>query len=381
VETRRNFLRKTAAAGIAGIVASGAAPVFAKERAGKSGVTLEQAWNVHRKCLIIDGHNDGPVERVARKENPINWTRIDPSYQTDIPRMTGNGQQYAAFIIVGDGPVANVWATTERIMKLIDLYPKNIMPVLSSADAVRAGKSGKLGVIFSIEGPAKWLEGRIETLHILYRLGIREMSITHGEGGNDPASLQGAPSLFRLCTAEERKAERKNAGGLTSFGLEVLKTQNALGIVTDVSHINDKTFYDVIEHTTKPPISSHTNVFALCPHSYNMTDDQLKALAAKGGVIGIIPYHGLLDPDPKKETIDRVVDHIFYVADLVGIDTVGIGSDFDGGANLSEIPDGSQLVNLTRAMLSRGLTEEEIKKIWGGNFLRVLRQTIDKPEK
>ncbi len=112
-----------------------------------------------------------------------------------------------------------------------------------------------------------------------------------------------------------------------------------------------------------------------------MTDDQLRALAAKGGVIGIIPYHGLLDTDPKKETVDRVVDHILYAADLVGIDAVGIGSDFDGGSDLSDISDGSQLVNLTRAMLARGLTEKEIQKIWGGNFLRVLRQTIDNPQK
>ena len=381
METRREFLQKTAAAGIAGIVASGVAPVFAKERAAPSGVTLEEAWKVHRKCLIIDGHNDGPVERVARKENPINWMNRDTSYQTDIPRMKENGQQYTAFMIVGNGLVANVWATTERIMDLIDLYPNNIMKVLSSADTVRAGKTGKMGVILSIEGPAKWLEGRIETLHVFYRLGIREVSITHGEGGNDPASLQGTPSPFRLCTAGEREEERKKAVGLTAFGREVLKTENELGIVTDLAHINDKAFYDVLEHTTRPPISSHTNVFALCQHSYNLTDDQLKALSAKGGVIGIIPYHGLIDTDPQKETIDRLVDHILYVADLVGIDTVGIGSDFDGGADLSGISDGSQLVNLTRAMLARGLNEEEIEKIWGGNFLRVLRQTIDKPEK
>jgi membrane dipeptidase len=349
-----------------------------KERIAKSGVTLEQAWEIHRKCLIIDGHNDGPVERVARKENPINWMKRDPSYQTDIPRMMVNGQKYTAFMIVGDGLVANVWATTERILDLIDLYPKYIMKVLSSRDVIRCGKEGKLGVIFSIEGPAKWLEGRIETLHILYRLGIREMSITHGEGGHDPASLQGAPSLFRPCTAEEREAERKKKEtGLSPFGLEVLKAQNTVGMVTDVSHINDRTFYDVIEHSSKPPISTHTNVFSLCNHSYNMTDDQLKALAAKGGVIGIIPYRGLVDPDPQKETIDRVVDHMLYVADLVGIDTVGIGSDFDGGANI--VSDGSQLVNLTHAMLARGLTEEEIRKIWGGNFLRVLQKTIDKP--
>jgi membrane dipeptidase len=381
METRREFLQETAKVGIAAIVASGVAPAFAKERIGKNAVTLEQAWNVHRKCLIIDGHNDGPVERVARKENPINWRNIDTSYQTDIPRMTGNGQQYTAFMIVGNGLMANVWATTERIMELIDLYPKNIMKVLSSGDVINAGKSGKLGVIFSIEGPQKWLEGRIETLHIFYRLGIREVSITHGEGGNEPSSLQGSPSPFRFCTPEEREEDRKKAIGLTSFGFEVLKMENELGIVTDISHINDKAFYDVIEHSKKPPISTHTNAYSLCKHSVNMTDDQLKALAEKGGVIGIMPHQKYLDVDPQKNNIDRVVDHILYVADLVGIDTVGIGTDFDGGANLPGMSDGAQLVNLTRAMLARGLTEEEIKKIWGGNFLRVLKQTIDKPEK
>ncbi|MFA6473091.1 MAG: membrane dipeptidase, partial [Candidatus Latescibacterota bacterium] len=173
METRREFLKKTAIAGISGIVTSGAAPAFAKGRTVKNGVSLEEAWAVHRKCLIIDGHNDTPVERVARKENPMNWMQKDMSYHTDIPRMKGNGQQYCGFMIVGNGPVANIWVTTERAMKTIELYPKDIMQVLTTADAVHAGKSGKVGAIFAVEGAAKWLEGRIETLHILYRLGIR----------------------------------------------------------------------------------------------------------------------------------------------------------------------------------------------------------------
>ena len=97
--------------------------------------------------------------------------------------------------------------------------------------------------------------------------------------------------------------------------------------------------------------------------------------------MGIVVVPSFIDDDPKKATIDRLVDHILYVADLVGIDTVGFGSDYDGFSEIPVVPDVSQLVNLTRAMLARGLTEEEIKKFWGGNFLRVLRQTIDKPEK
>ena len=125
---------------------------------------------------------------------------------------------------------------------------------------------------------------------------------------------------------------------------------------------------------------SHTAVFSLCHNWRCLTDDQIKALASLGGVMGIVVLPGFIDDNPAKATIDRVVDHILYVTDLVGIDTVGFGSDYDGFSDPPIVPDVSQLVLLTRAMLARGLTEEEIRKFWGGNFLRVLRQIIDKPK-
>jgi len=381
METRRKFLQETASVGIAAIVASGVAPAYAKERAAKSGVTLEQAWAVHRKCLIIDGHQDTSVRRFARKENPESWMKRDTSYHSDIPRMTEGGQQYVGLFLVEDSAVTDLWTITEFILEQIDTHPEDLMLVLSSQDAVRAGKTGKVGIIMEIEGPARWLNGNVNILRLLYRLGVRSVHITHGEGGSDPTFLQGTRSVTGACTLADREAQRKNAVGLTPFGLEVLKTENEMGIVTDLSHTNDKAFFDVIEHTTRPPIMSHTAVFSLC-HQYRcLTDDQIKALAAKGGVMGIVVLPGFIDADPEKATIDRVVDHILYVADLVGIDTVGFGSDYDGFSAPPIVPDVSQLVLLTRAMLARGLTEEEIRKFWGGNFLRVLRQTIDKPEK
>ena len=378
MKTRREFLKSAAAGGIAGIVASGIAPVLAKAAGSAKQVSPEEAAAVHKRCLIVDGHNDVPVERVARKENPLNWMQRDLSYHTDVPRMKGDGQQYTAFMIVGNGPIANVWSTLERVQEQIEAYPKDIMKVLTSADAVRAGKTGRVGVMMSIEGAGKWLEGRIETLHVFHRLGVRAVGITHGEGGSDAASLQGAPSIYRECTMEERDKDRKESIGLTPFGREVLKTENELRIITDLSHINDRAFYDVMELSTLPPVMSHTAVYSLCPHARCMTDDQIKALAAKGGVMGIAFAPMFIDTDPAKATIDRVVDHILYVRDLVGIDTVGIGTDFDGlGTTVPVVPEVSQLVNLTRAMLARGLTEKEIQKIWGGNFLRVFRKTID----
>jgi membrane dipeptidase len=250
-----------------------------------------------------------------------------------------------------------------------------MMLVKTAQDAVRAGKQNKVGCILSIEGAGRWMEGNMERLYIYHRLGFRLVGITHGEGGKEPTMLQGAPSIYRPCTPEERENDRKNSLGLTDFGKEVLKAENELGIVTDLSHINDRAYYDVMELSAKPPIMSHTGVYSLCQQARCMTDDQIKAMARKGGVMGICFAPQFIDNDEKKATVDRVVEHILYVADLVGIDTVGIGTDYDGlGSTIPVVPEVSQLVNLTRSMMEHGLTDDEIKKIWGGNMLRVLKQ-------
>ncbi len=381
METRREFTGRTAVATFAATVLSSVAATSAKKRLAREGVTLEQAWNVHRKCLIIDGHQDTSVRRFARKEDAKGWLKRDPSYHADIPRMTEGGQHYVGLFLVEDGAVTNLWTITEFILEQIDAYPEHFMLVLSSQDAIRAGKTGKVGMLMEIEGPARWLNGNVDVLRLLYRLGVRCVHITHGEGGSEPAFLQGTRSATGPCKPEDRDAQRKNAIGLTPFGLEVLKSENELGIITDLSHANDKAFYDVLELSTRPPIVSHTAVFSLCHNWRCLTDDQIKALAAKGGVMGVVLLPEYIDADPQKATIDRVVDHILYVADLAGIDAVGFGSDYDGFSDTPIVPDVSQLVNLTRAMLARGLSEAEIAKFWGGNFLRVFQQTIDKPGK
>jgi membrane dipeptidase len=381
METRRTFLRDTAAAGIAAILAARVAPAFAKERTPKGGVTLEQAWAVHRKCLIVDGHQDTSVRRFSRKQDPKSWMQRDTSYHCDIPRMTEGGQQYTGLFLIEDSSVTSLWTITEFILQELEEHPDKLMMVTSSKDAVKAGKSGKVGVLLEIEGPAMWLKGNLDIVRLLYRLGLRSMHITHGEGGSELTFLQGTRSITGACKPEDREAQRRNAVGLTPFGIEVVKAQNEMGIIVDLSHTNDKAFFDVIERSTKPPIMSHTAAFSQC-HQYRcLTDDQIKALAARGGVMGMILLPGFIADDPKDATTDRVVDHILHVVDLVGIDTVGFGSDFDGFDGPPVVGDASQLVQLTRAMLARGLTEEEIQKFWGGNFLRVMRQVIDKPGK
>jgi len=368
--TRREFVIGAAAAGLA---------AASQSRVKKPGVTLEQARAVHQRALIIDGHNDVPVERIHRGEKPFRWKQRDPAYHTDLPRMKEGGYD-AGFFIVGDGPTANLWVTIDQVLSQIEANPDDFLLVLRSQDAVRAGKEGKVGVLMAIEGAGRWLDGKVEVLRILDRLGVRSVGITHGEGGNQPGALQGSRSPYGRATPQQREAERKNAGGLTAFGTEVLKTGNQLGILMDLAHINDKAFYEVLEHSSQPPIVSHTAVFALSEHWRCLTDDQIKALAGAGGAMGIAFAPEFIHADPKRATIDRLVEHICYVADLVGVDYVGIGSDFDGlGKTIPVVPDVSQLVNLTRSMLAHGLSEDEIQKVWGGNFLRLLRKSIDAP--
>jgi membrane dipeptidase len=282
----------------------------------------------------------------------------------------------ASFFIVGDGPKSNVYVTTERMLAQIDAYPEDLMLVRSSKDVEQAHETGKIGIIMSIEGAGRWLGGEADILHILYRLGIRSVGITHGEGGDEAVYLQGSKSPFGFCTAKDREQERKEGSGLTAFGREILRLSNEIGIVTDLAHINDKAFYEAIELSTLPLTMTHTAVFSLSPHWRCLTDDQIKALAETGGVMGITFAPNFIHPE--NPTIDRLVEHICYVADLVGIEYVAIGTDFDGlGSSIPVVPEASQLVNLTRSMMAHGLSEGEIQKVWGGNFLRLLQQTID----
>lgn len=338
-------------------------------------VSLEEAQEVHRKALIIDGHNDTLVERVHRGQNPLNWMQREPAaYNSDVPRMQEGGIN-TAFFIVGNGLSADILVTMERTLAQIEEYPDDQALILNTTDIENAHAAGKVGILMAIEGGAKWLDGELDKLRLYYRLGLRAFGITHGEGGDEPHYLQGSTSPKGPCTAAERETERKDAGGLTELGKEVVRTCNELGLVIDLAHINDRAFYEVLELSSTPPTMTHTAVCSICPQWRCMTDDQIRALADAGGVLGIafVPFF----IHPEDPSLDRVVEHILYAADLVGIEHVGIGTDFDGmGRTVPIIPEPTKLVELTRAMLAHGMSEEDILKVWGGNFLRLFRQTI-----
>ena len=340
-----------------------------------SDVSLEEAREVHSRTLVFDGHNDTPVERVARGEKPFRWMERDEALHMDVPRMQEGGFDGGIFI-VGNGPSANVFVTLERTLALIEANGEALQLVLASADVQRAKEAGKIGVLMGIEGAGRWLNGELDMVSFYYRLGVRSLGITHGEGGEEEGMLQGSRSPFGPCAMEEREEARRNASGLTDFGRGVLKLSNEMGLVTDLAHINDKAFYEVLELSCKPVTMTHTAVCSLCPHWRCLTDDQIRALAGAGGVAGIAFAPFFIHPE--EATIEALVDHVCYIADMVGIDHVAIGSDFDGlGRTPPVVLDVAQLPLLTHAMLQRGLSEEEVGKVWSGNFIRLLKQTID----
>jgi membrane dipeptidase len=375
--SRRAFIQRTALAGAAGMI-SGTVFGAARKSSSKK-VSLEEAWRLHKKCLIIDGHTDTPVERMSgRHELPMQWMESNPAYQEDIPRMRENGQQYVGFMIIsaGRGNSPQAFRNFGEMENQFSQNPKDLMKVLNSNDAQTAGKSGKIGIINAIEGGWGPLDGQLENLQKFHDYGLRLCGISHGEGGSDPKYLQGTWSINKAITPMDRKQVYQKAEGLTSFGLEVLRFCNTHHIVTDLSHINDKAYFDVIEKSNLVPIVSHTAVYNLCQQGRCLTDDQIRALAARGGVMGITFVPEFIDNDPQKATIDRLIDHISYVADLVGIDHVGIGTDYDGGVPHPVIPEVSHLVDLTQGLMERGFKDEEIKMIWGKNFLRIIQKVM-----
>ncbi len=160
-------------------------------------------------------------------------------------------------------------------------------------------------------------------------------------------------------------------GGVSAFGAEVIREMNRLGIMVDMSHAAESSFYDALEISSKPIVCSHSNCKALCDVPRNLTDDQLRALAAKGGVAHTTLYHGFLRTEGKVSVIDAI-KHLEHAIDIMGIDHVGIGTDFDGDGGVPGFNDASEAINFTMHLLRRKYSESDIRKIWGGNWLRVM---------
>ena len=212
--------------------------------------------------------------------------------------------------------------------------------------------------MLSIEG-ADVIEGRISMLRVFYRLGVRMVGLVHH---------------LRNLLADGVK-DRRTGGGLSEMGVQAVEELNRLGVLIDVSHMNDEGFWDLMEVTGKPVIASHSNSRAVCDHPRNMTDEMIKALAEGGGVMGMNFAPSFVHP--VHATVQGVVDHIDHIVELVGPDHIGLGSDFDGISHTPEgLEDVSKIHRITAELAKRGHSEPDIRKILGENHLRLIKTVV-----
>ncbi|WP_020597166.1 dipeptidase [Spirosoma panaciterrae] len=370
----------------------------------------KKVHKIHQRVLTLDTHADAPI--MMKKEGfdvgQTHDTKRDGS-QIDFPRMKQGGMDAMFFAVyTSQGPrTPEGHADAKRdalnqfdlIHQALKKYPNLAELATSPADAYRIQKAGKRAVFIGMENGYP-VGDDLSMLQKYYDLGARYITLTHfannliGDSSTDP--------------------DGPMYGGLSEFGKKVVAEMNRLGILIDVSHVADSTFYDALALSKAPMIASHSNCRAICDFPRNMTDEMIKALAAKGGVVQVNFVSDYLKkpsdehraaktkirmsrvgkvatPDmeariqamsdsvskvyaSERASLSDIVDHIDHIVKLVGIDHVGIGSDFDGGGGVNGLEDVSQIENLTAELVRRNYSEADIAKIWGGNLLRVLGQ-------
>jgi len=322
-------------------------------------MALPDAAELHRRYPVVDAHCDflSSVEEEPRRLAGGGGGHVD------LPRLRRGGvslQFFATFV-----PPARREQALARTMEQIDLFYREmeenaalIMPVFSFADIERARVQGKIGALLAIEG-GEALTGRPAVLRQLYRLGVRCLTLTWN-GRNELADGVG---------------EAGTRGGLTRLGVEVVREMNRLGMVVDVSHLAEPGFWDVLSVCTAPPIASHANSRHLCLHPRNLSDAQIRALADRGGVIGLCFYPPFVDRE--NASLERLLDHAEHIVQVGGVGCLGLGSDFDGiECTVPGLEDSSCLPRLTEGLLRRGYAEEDVAAILGGNLLRVLKTVL-----
>jgi membrane dipeptidase len=330
---------------------------------------VDSVAQLHRQAIIIDGHNDSLPLRLERGDS-LDLGLVAPRYHVDLPRMLQGGLTAMMTYVGGrDLPVSlELW---QGLLSNVESHPELVLG--QSAAALHETKArGQIALIPQLES-CSCLGHRLGALELMARLGLRVANLTHGEGlDQHETALQVDSSEFGYCTAAEREAARRELRGLTDFGREVIAAASELNIIVDLAHANDRTFYETLEASARPCIFSHGCVFAICPHWRGLTDDQIRALAANGGVMGVAFYRKFIDPEAP--SMDRLLDQVEHVLELVGPDHLGFGADYDGlpEGEVPIPPEVGHLQEFTAALLGRGLDEETVLKILGGNYLRVM---------
>ena len=346
---------------------------------------MKEQQRIHNESLLVLCHEDVPVDISNRRMNG----ETNVMKKIHLPRYKQGGVNMIVMAVGGDQirPFCRPQSmfptyTYGALHSIVQMYAEEresngeFFIITSKKDLERLTPDGPIGVSLHIEG-GKPLSGQISMLDVYYRLGVRSMQLAWN-GRNELAD----------------STSEKHPGGLTKFGIDVIIAMNDLGILIDVSHLAEPSFWDAIEYSKSPIVATHSNAKFLTDHPRNLTDEQIKAIALKEGIIGIVFY----PPFVRKENpnIDDVINQIDYIKNLVGVDYIGIGPDFiDYAPDLIhgdvlargipivekfplDIENVTKMPNITKKLLERGYKEEEIKKILGDNFLRVFKEVLKK---
>lgn len=310
--------------------------------------------------LIVDAHCDTIITMMERGEElRKNNCHID---LVRLKEFDSYVQFFAAFISPDHAKMGALRRTLniiDRLYREIEGNKNDIMLCCNYSDIKAACENGKIAAVLTIEG-GEALEGNISSLRMLYKLGVRGMTLTWN---------------YRNEIADG-VIDGSSGGGLTPFGREVVSEMNKLGMLVDVSHISEAGFWDVINLTASPIIASHSNAKKLCSHSRNLTDEQLLALKKNGGVTGLNLCPAFLN-DTGKASMKDALAHIEYIVALTGEDTLGLGSDFDGIEATPEGLEGVQCYSiLLNELLKLNYSESLVKKIAGENFIRVIKNVL-----
>jgi membrane dipeptidase len=334
----------------------------------------EYPLRLHRQALVVDTHCDTLKcllpqftrlrDSMWKDRSKVGFGKRSKLGHIDLPRLKEGGIDLQVFAVSSERdptpayPLRTAMEMIEAFYTECEKYPKLVQPVASHAEIIEANEVGKIAAMLSIEG-ADVLEGRLDMLRVYHRLGVRMVGLVH--------------SLRNLLA--DGVADNRTKGGLSGFGIEVVEELNRLGMVVDVSHLSDAGFWDVMETSKDPVVASHSNARAICAHPRNMTDEMIKALADRGGVMGMNFAPDFIDKI--KPSVETLVDHIDHIVDLVGPEHVGLGSDFDGIPSTPlGLEDASKMPAITEELVRREYSEDYIRLILGENHLRLLKEVI-----
>ena len=318
---------------------------------------------LHHRIATIDSHTDTPM--------------LAPSFdlghkeggKVNLPLMQ-EGQIDAVFMVAyipqgardEDSLLHATRYAEDRLSKVIaqvEKYARYVEIARTPDDLWRIKQTGKKAVFLGIENGYA-IGKNLNNIKKFKELGVSYLTLCHN-GNND------------LCDSAAGQAEW---GGLSPFGIDVVTEMNRLGLMIDVSHAADTTFYDVLRYSAKPIIASHSSARVLCNHPRNLDDEQIRALASKGGVVQLCLYKSFINEDAEKASLSDAIRHLCHIIDIAGINHVGIGSDFDGDGELIGCRATNELMQITLRLIAEGFDDESIAKIWGGNLLRVMREVL-----